>query len=125
MSNFRDLLVWQRSKQLAVAIYKVTGVGAWLRDRGLQDQIRRAAVSVPSNLAEGNGRLSDKDSNRFFMIANGSLCEVSTQLEIAMEIGYITKDEFVKLDKEIDEIGKMLGSLIRSRKVSIDTGARH
>ena len=115
MPGFRELKVWQESKILAVLIYKITQEGIFAKDYGLRDQIRRAAVSVPSNIAEGDERGSNKDAVRFFYIAKGSLAELETQLEIAYEIGYLEENKLNEmLDKTI-HIGKMLGSLIKSR----------
>ena len=115
MSGFRDLKVWQRSKELAVLIYRLTQKGPFARDYGFRDQIRRAAVSVLSNIAEGDERGSNKDANRFFYIAKGSLAEIQTQLEIAYEIEYLDNSIFNDLDEKCTVIGKMLGSLIKAR----------
>jgi four helix bundle protein len=114
--KFRELRVWQRSKAFAVEVYRSTTGELWDRDFDLRRQIRRSAVSVPSNIAEGDGRRSDKDSCRFFLIANGSLSELSTQLEISMEIGYLSKEAFLAFENEICEIGRELGALIRARR---------
>lgn len=92
--GFQELLVWQKARDLAVAVYKETAEGAFTRDYGLRDQIRRSAVSIPSNIAEGDERDSDKDAIRFFYIAKGSLAELQTQLEIAQLIGYMNKAQF-------------------------------
>ena len=115
MSGFKDLKVWQRSKKLAVLIYRITQKGQFTKDYGFRDQIRRAAVSVPSNIAEGDERGSNKDAIRFFYIAKGSLAEIQTQLEIAFEIEYIDNSTFNDLDEKCIVIGKMLGSLIKAR----------
>ena len=114
--GFKELAVWQRSKRLAVDIYKVTGEGAVSRDYGLIDQMRRSAVSTPSNIAEGDERDSDKDSARFFEIAKGSLGELATQIEIAVDVGYLKHDRATVLSQECLEIGKMLGALIKARR---------
>ena len=114
--GFKDLAVWQRGKDLAVKIYKISGQGALKGDFGLRDQIRRSAVSIPSNLAEGDERNTDKDAVRFFYIAKGSLAELRTQLQIAYEIGYIDKDIFHNLDQEYSILGKMIGALIKARE---------
>ncbi|MCF6290565.1 MAG: four helix bundle protein [Desulfobacterales bacterium] len=116
--GFRDLQVWQKAKNFAVEIYRITGNGPLARDYGLRDQMRRAAVSVPSNIAEGDERDTNKESVRFFHIAKGSLAEVSTQTEIAFEIGYLTKENFEKICKECDQIGGMLGKLIKVRSLT-------
>ena len=115
MSGFRELKVWQRSKDLAVTIYIVTKEGEFCRDFGSRDQIRRAAISIPSNIAEGDERGSNKDAIRFFYISKGSLAELQTQLEIAREIGYLDKHRTKELLDECQVIGKMLGSLIKAR----------
>jgi four helix bundle protein len=100
---------------LAVTVYKETTEGEFARDYGLRDQIRRSAVSVPSNIAEGDERDSDKDAVRFFYIAKGSLAELQTQLEIAHLIGYLDKTRSASLDSACTEIAKMLGGLIKAR----------
>jgi four helix bundle protein len=115
VDGFRNLKVWQRAKVLAVQIYKITQVDPFGRDYGLKDQIRRAAVSVPSNIAEGDERGSNKDAVRFFYIAKGSLAELQTQLEIAYEIKYLDKGRLNDLEEQCRIIGKMLGSLIKTR----------
>lgn len=119
MGGFRELIVWQRSKALAVSIYRHTNEGNFVRDYGLRDQIRRAVVSVPSNIAEGDERDTNKESVRFLYIAKGSLAEVIMQLEIAGEIGYLNKEEKEQLLSECNAIGRMLGSLIKSRRTAI------
>ncbi len=113
--GFKELLVWQRAKALAVAVYKLTAHGGLARDRSLADQLRRSAVSVPSNIAEGDERDTDKDSVRFFYIAKGSLAELVTQLEIAVEVGLLSSAEAEPLLRECAELGRMLGALIKAR----------
>jgi len=115
MSGFKDLKVWQRSKKLAVLVYRLTQKGPFTRDFGFRDQIRRSAISVPSNIAEGDERGSNKDAIRFFYFAKGSLAEIRTQLEIANEIEYIDNSVFNELEEICIVIGKMLGSLIKAR----------
>ena len=115
MGGFRDLKVWQKSKELAVNIYRITQESEISRDFGFKDQIRRAAVSIPSNIAEGDERRSNKDAVRFFYIAKGSLAELETQIEIAFEIGYLSDKIMKELYDSSQKIGKMLGSLIKAR----------
>jgi four helix bundle protein len=115
MSNFKKLMVWLRSKDLAVLLYKITEQGKIQRDFGLKDQIRRAAVSIPSNIAEGDELSSDKQSVRYFYIAKGSAAELYTQLTIANEIGYIDDENFKKLIEECIIISSMLSKLISAR----------
>ena len=114
-NGFRELQVWQRSKDLAVYIYKVTSENKFSRDYGLRDQIRRAAVSVASNIAEGDERDTNKDSIRFFYMSKGSLAEIITQTIIAKDIGYLENAEFNYILTECEMIGKMLGKLIKVR----------
>lgn len=113
--GFRDLIVWQKGKDLAVDIYKLTNEHCFSKDFGFKDQIRRAIISVPSNIAEGDERETDKDAVRFFFIAKGSLAELSTQLQIAYEIGYLEKNAYDELEKRICELGRMIGALINAR----------
>ena len=118
MGGFRELNVWQEAKKLAVEIYRITQEGAFCRDFGLRDQIRRSAVSIPSNIAEGDERGSNKDAIRFLYIAKGSLAELQTQLEISQEIGYIDRQTQEALNAKCANIGKMLGSLIKARTLN-------
>ncbi len=115
MGGFRELNVWQKGKELAVQIYKITQKEPFSRDYGFKDQIRRAAVSIPSNIAEGDERGSNRDAVRFFYIAKGSLAELQTQLEIAYEIGYINEQLMKEMNEKCEILGKMLGSLIKAR----------
>jgi len=113
--GFKELKVWKESKDLAVEIYNITSFGEINKDFDLRNQIRRAAISIPSNIAEGDERDTDKESVRFLYIAKGSLAEVVTQLEIAKEIGYIDENQLEQLESKCRKIGKMLGSLIKTR----------
>lgn len=115
MGDFRELRVWQAAKQLAVYVYSITTEGSLARDYGLRDQIQRSAVSICSNIAEGDGRGSDKDAVRFFFIARGSLAELISQVEIAYEIGYLTCPVADKFKTQTDAIGRILGALIKAR----------
>ena len=113
--GFRDLKVWREAKELAVQVYKLSQTEKIKRDFGMKDQLTRAAVSVPSNIAEGDERDTQKDCIRFLYIAKGSLAELQTQLEIAAEVGLIEKDEQARLEQHSQKIGKMLGALIKAR----------
>jgi four helix bundle protein len=115
MGKFRELRVWQESKDLAVYIYQLTDEGAFGRDFGLRDQIRRAVVSIASNIAEGDELDTDKQSVRYFYQAKGSSAEVLTQAVIALEIGYISQENFDHTEKKCQAISGMLGRLIRAR----------
>jgi len=113
--GFEQLQVWQKAKDLAVLIYKITSEGKIAKDFGLRDQMRRSAISIASNIAEGDEIDTDKESVRFFFIAKGSLAELRTQLRIALEVGFLDKDQFAKIEQDCAEIGKMLGGLIKHR----------
>ena len=115
MGNFRELKVWQKAKDLAVYIYRMTEDGAFSKDFGLRDQIRRAAVSVPSNISEGDELDTNKQAIKFFYIAKGSVAEILTQSIIAREIGYLTEDVFHHIEQETIGISSMLTRLIQVR----------
>ncbi|MCZ7603862.1 MAG: four helix bundle protein [Melioribacteraceae bacterium] len=108
MHKFKELKVWQNSKNLVIDIYKVTENFPQTEIFGLTNQIRRASVSVPSNIAEGCGRNSNKDLIRFLDIANGSSFELETHLIIAHELNYIDDLVFNKIIKKLDEVQKMI-----------------
>lgn len=114
--GFRDLHVWQKAKDLAVSLYKVTEDGKLHYDFGLRDQIRRSAVSIASNLAEGDERNTDRESAHFFFIAKGSLAELRTQIQIAHEIGYLPGNAYESVESECAELGGMIGKLIKTRQ---------
>jgi len=111
--NFKDLKVWQDAKQLAVEIYKAMDNETFNKNYGLRDQIQRSAVSIASNIAEGCERDSDKDFIRFLNIAKGSLAELITQLEIAHEVGYLTKSQLLYYEEKYNEVSAMIGALIK------------
>jgi four helix bundle protein len=115
MGNFFKLIVWQRAKELAVRIYKLTQEKSISKDFGFKDQLQRAAVSIPANIAEGDELGTDKQSVRHFYIAKGSTAELLTQLIIAYEIGYVNKDEIDALIGECKIISTMLTKIIKAR----------
>lgn len=110
--RFDDLEVWKRSSRLCVSIYKIL---AGCNDYGFKDQITRSALSVPSNIAEGYERGSNKDSVKFFYYAKGSCGELRTQIYIGVEIGYINKATGMLWKQEAEVLSKMLTSLIKPR----------
>jgi four helix bundle protein len=115
MGNFQKLRVWQLAKELAVRIYKLTQTPVFSKDFGLRDQIQRSAVSIPSNIAEGDDLETDKQSVRHFYIAKGSTAELLTQLIIAQEIGYLDYKVSESLVNECKIISVMLTKLIKAR----------
>jgi four helix bundle protein len=116
VKSYRDLVAWQKAKSLAIDVYKLSMTPPFYRHRSLADQIIRSAVSIPSNIAEGDERGSNKDSLRFLQIARGSLAELETQLSIAKEIGLISPTTVINLSKQIDEAARLLGGTINMRK---------
>lgn len=116
--GFKGLRVWQKGKALAIYIYQATSSGNFMKDYGLRDQIRRAAVSIPSNIAEGDELDTNKQAVRHFYMAKGSSAEVLTQAIIASEIGYIDKITFEEIENKCVEISKMLSKLISARSIS-------
>ncbi len=116
---YQDLKVWQRSMELVAAIYERTSAFPKSELYGLTSQIRRASVSVPSNIAEGQGRRSPKEFCQFLRHAKGSLMEVETQVMIAIRLSYMNAASGETLLKMSAEIGKMLNGLIDSQTRSI------
>ena len=114
MTGYENLDVWKKSIELVTDIYKLVKLLPKEETYALSDQIRRSAVSVPSNIAEGSSRNSKKEFVQFLYIALGSLCELETQLLIAKNVGYISNNE--NLNNNIISIKKMLNALISSMK---------
>jgi four helix bundle protein len=111
-STFQDLRIWQEAMDLTVEIYRVTGGFPRNETYGLASQMRRAAVSVPSNIAEGKGHRSDPEFVRFLLHARGSLLELQTQLLIARRLQYLPEKKADELCRNGDGIGRGLNALI-------------
>lgn len=112
--SYRDLDVWRASMDLAVACYEITSTFPPEECFGLASQIRRAAVSIPANIAEGNGRETTNDYVRFLRIAQGSLKEVETHAILAERVSLSTEEQSASILEAADRIGRMLRGLIRS-----------
>lgn len=112
IERFEDIKAWQAARDLVSAVYQVSGRGKFEKDFGLRDQIRRASVSVMSNIAEGFERCSDREFHRFLYIAKGSAGEVRSQLFVALDLGYVTSDEFDDLRARSEEVAKALSGFI-------------
>ena len=112
--NYRELIVWQDGIKLAKAVYKLTEKFPKHEVYALADQIRRAVVSVPSNIAEGQARKAPGDFRRFLHISLGSLAEVDTQLTLAQEFGYLSKEDVDGMDEQIQGLRRKLYALINS-----------
>ena len=113
MTSYRDLIVWQKSMSLVTLIYKLVADLPVNEKYGLTPQIKRSAISIPSNIAEGYGRNYRKDYSRFLQIARGSLFENQTQLEIAVNLDFIKANDLEEIKELSVEVEKMLNSLIK------------
>lgn len=113
ITRVEDIDAWKEARCLASSIYKLTQEGAWAKDFGLRDQIRRASVSIASNIAEGYARDSELEFCRFLAIARGSANEVKTQLYIASDLGYLDQDTFEAAYGRLDRICGMITNFIR------------
>jgi len=111
IQRFEDLIAWQKARELNREIYRVSNAGAFAKDFGLRDQIRRASVSISSNIAEGFDRSSRADFHRFIVIAKASCAEVQSQLYLALDIGYLGQQQFETLMAKAKEVAKILGGL--------------
>lgn len=118
MKNFKKLKVWQKGIELVVDIYKSTNTFPKEELYGLTSQIKRSAISVPSNIAEGSGRGSDKDFNRFLDIALGSSFELETQITIAKRLNFISDKDFSEIINSLDEEQRMITGLQKNLKQS-------
>jgi four helix bundle protein len=111
ITRFEDLIAWQKARRLTAEIYHVTSKHEFARDFGLRDQIRRAAVSVMSNLAEGFERSGRSEFHQFLVITKGSCAEVKSQLYVAGDVGYLSHEEFALLANLTDEVSRITGAL--------------
>lgn len=114
--TFRDLLVWKQSRALAADIYRLVGTPKLRGHYAYCDQLGRAALSVPSNIAEGDERGTNKEALRFLFIARGSLSELETQLWIGQDLGWIEPDVYRRLSEKRTDVARLLGGLIRMRQ---------
>ena len=122
MKRIKDLVVYQKSKELVIFVYKMLAEFPDTERFALCGQMRRAAISVPSNIVEGMARLSSKDQTHFLNIAYGSLMELYAQLDIAHDLGYINQEDFIEIENTIDEIDKMIVALSFIRKQTSSNG---
>ena len=114
--SYRDLIAWQKAMRFVTEIYRATSDFPRAELYGLVNQLRRAAVSVPSNIAEGQARYSSKEFHHFLSHARGSLVEIETQLLIAPDLGYLSPERSAHLTKEAADLGKVLNRLIAAIK---------
>ena len=111
VEKFEDLIAWQKARKLTERVYRTTNQGNFAREFSLKDQIRRAAVSTMSNIAEGFERGGSAEFHRFLVMAKGSCAELRNQLYIALDVAYIPADAFDSLMREAIEVGKIIGGL--------------
>jgi four helix bundle protein len=118
VKTFRDLHVWQRSIELTVVVYRLTQAFPREEMFGLTSQLRRCAVSIPSNIAEGQGRLNTREFRQFLGIARGSTCELQTQLDIARRLALGNPQLLQEAESLSHEIGKMIFTILRKLKTT-------
>jgi four helix bundle protein len=111
IEKFEDLIVWQKAREPTKNIYRVTKIGEFLKDFGLRDQIRRASVSIMSNIAEGFERGGRSEFHQFLVIAKGSCAELRSQLYVALDAEYIDIGTFQSLDSLAKETSRLIGGL--------------
>jgi len=111
ITSFQDLIAWQKARILTAKIYRATAEGDFARDFGLKDQIRRAAVSVMSNIAEGFERGRPSEFHQFLSIAKGSCAELRSQLFVALDVGYLDQNDFHALLDTAVEVARIIGGL--------------
>ncbi len=111
--NYRDLIVWQKSMDMAEDVYRSTRTFPVEERYGMTAQLRRAAVSVPSNIAEGQGRRTAGEFRQALSVENGSRCEIETQVDLATRLGYLGPDVSARLMSQAEEVGRLLTGLVR------------
>ena len=116
IQKFDDLIAWQKARQLTKAIYQLTSTNRFSKDFGLRDQIRRAAVSTMSNIAEGFERAGKAEFHQFLVIAKASCAEVRSQLYVALDVGYINQEMFNEIHLLAEEVARIIGGLRTSLK---------
>ena len=113
IERFEEIQAWQKARELVRNIYDTTSKEDFARDYSLKDQIRRASVSVMSNIAEGYARQTDKEFNQFLHIALGSVAEVQSQLYIARDLSYISEEEFNRIYELSSEVARLITGFIK------------
>ena len=125
IERFEDIEAWQKARDLTRQVYAVSNDGAFSRDFGLRDQIRRAAVSIMSNIAEGFGRGGNKEFMQFLSTAKGSASEVQSQLYVALDANYINYEQFQMLYSDTETVARLIGGLLRYLQNNDFKGAKY
>ncbi len=125
IKKFEDLESWKKARKLTNAVYEETASGSFRRDFGLKDQIRRASISVLSNIAEGFERGGDKEFLQFLAVAKGSCGEVRAQLYIAVDQGYLSQALFEELSNNARDIGRLISGLMKYLSQSDLKGSKY
>ncbi len=125
IERFEHIEAWKRGRELAKTIYTATPAGAFREDPALRDQLRRAAISVPSNIAEGFERGGDKEFRQFLAQAKGSTGEVKTHLYVALDVGYLSQAKFDELFRLAAEAGRLIGGFMRYLSRSTLRGSKY
>ena len=125
ITKFEDIESWKRARRFTNEIYKITGAGKFARDFGLRDQIRRAAVSVLSNIAEGFERGGDNEFLQFLSIAKASCGEARAQLYVALDQGYISAKDFDALSNSANEVSQLIAGLMKYLRQSSLRGSKY
>lgn len=113
LERFEDIEAWKKSRELTKEIYQITGTGNFAKDFGLRDQLRRASVSIMSNIAEGFERGGDREFQQFLAIAKGSAGEVRAQLYVALDVGFLNQQDFERLYALTSQISRLIVGFMR------------
>jgi len=116
IKQFEDIQAWGRARDLVKEIYALTSKGRFAKDFSLRDQIRRASVSVMSNIAEGFSRQTDREFIQFLYMSKGSVSEIQSQLYVTLDLGYLAQERFSDLYNKADEVAKLISGFIRYLK---------
>ena len=125
INKFEDLECWKRARRFTIEIYKVTGIGKFARDFALRDQIRRAAISILSNVAEGFERGGDNEFLQFLSVAKGSSGEARSQLYVALDQSYVSQNQFESLSKSVTEVSQLISGLMKYLRQSSLRGSKY
>ena len=123
--RFEDIQAWQEARKLVLQVYLLSGKDEFARDFELRGQIRRSSTSIMANIAEGQGRRTDRDFAHFLNICLGSLAETKSHMYLALDLGYVSEDAFADVYDKLDEVGRMVFSLISHLRNPIESSASH